>query len=241
MTEQFAAARRSAARSADGPEMLAVQLSMACVDVLPVDGAGISVFSSRTFRAPIGASNPGVAAAERLQFTTGEGPCLSAHASGDALVASESDMQARWPAFHAELVSGTPFRAIASFPLKDGLFGLGALDLYFRVAARLDQLRWEEAGAVAALVAQTLAEQPFRATLSGEPAPDWLESPLAVDRTMVSIAMGMLTVAAELSFGDALAVLRAHAFGTNRTVDEVSADVVHRSLPIDDLDLTYQR
>lgn len=237
MTEQFAAARRSATGTDDGPEMLAVQLSMACADVLPVDGAGISVFSSRTFRAPIGASNAGVAAAERLQFTTGEGPCLTAHASGDALVASESDMEVRWPVFHAELVSTTPFRAIASFPLKDGMFGLGALDLYFRAPSLLDGLQWDDAGTVAELVAHTLAEQPYRTTLSGEPAPDWLGSPTADDRTMVSIAMGMLTVAADLDFVDALAVLRAHAFGTGRTVDAVSADVVHRTLSVDDLDV----
>ena len=221
--------------------MLAMQLAMACVDVLPIDGAGISVFSSRTFRAPIGASNAGVAAAERLQFTAGEGPCLSAHASGDAVAASEADMEMRWPIFHAELVSATPFRAIASFPLKDGMYGLGALDLYFRTPSDLDYLQWEEAGAVADLVAHTLAEQPYRATLSGEPAPDWLGTTGADDRTMVSIAMGMLTVAADLNFTDALAVLRAHAFGSGRTVDDVSADVVHRTLTIDDLDLAAHR
>jgi hypothetical protein len=170
-----------------------------------------------------------------LQFTTGEGPCLSAHASGDSVAATEADMEDRWPAFHAELVAATPFRAIASFPLKDGMFGLGALDLYFRQPINLAQLPWDEAGEVAYLVAHTLAEQPYRMTLSGEAAPGWLDSPAAEDRTRVSIAMGMLTVAADLSFPDALAVLRAHAYSTSRTVDDVSADVASRTLLISDL------
>src|SRR4051794_8841873 len=45
---------------------------------------------------------------------------------------------------------------------------------------------------------------------------------LGPDRSMVPIAMGMLTVASDLSFPDALDLLRAHAFLTERTLDEIA-------------------
>ena len=57
-----------------GPELLPVRLAMACAQVLPVAGVGISVFGSADMRIPVGASNAAAVVAERLQFTAGEGP-----------------------------------------------------------------------------------------------------------------------------------------------------------------------
>jgi len=62
-----------------------------------------------------------------------------------------------------------------------------------------------------------------------------LQAPLARVRGLVSVAMGMLTVAADLHFPDALQVLRMHAYATDRTVDEVAQALVNRQLPIEDL------
>src|SRR3954447_10060986 len=60
-----------------GPELLPSRLMRSCVQVLPVAGAGVSVFT----RGAGGASDDSAVLAERLQFTVGEGPCLAAHAT----------------------------------------------------------------------------------------------------------------------------------------------------------------
>ena len=54
-----------------GAETLPTDLTKACVEVLQVDGAGLSAVSDRV-QVPLGASDDDAVAAERLQFTVGE-------------------------------------------------------------------------------------------------------------------------------------------------------------------------
>lgn len=90
-----------------GPDLLPVRLARACVGVLGVDGAGLSVVSG-AFRVPLGASDDVAALAERLQFTQGEGPCLDAAVHGRLVVAAEPELQRRWPMFPQELLTAPP-------------------------------------------------------------------------------------------------------------------------------------
>jgi hypothetical protein len=48
--------------------------------------------------------------------------------------------------------------------------------------------------------------------------------------TVVHQAAGMVSIQLDVSVGDALARLRAHAFGTNQSIAEVSREVVSRRL-----------
>jgi len=79
-----------------GVELLPVRLARACVQVLPVDGASISVLTE-DFRYPLGASDDTANAAERLQFTQGEGPCLDALRTNSPVQANAQDIYRRWP------------------------------------------------------------------------------------------------------------------------------------------------
>ncbi|MCW2529008.1 MAG: hypothetical protein JWM76_3868 [Pseudonocardiales bacterium] len=97
------------------PELLPVRLARACVAVLPVTGAGLSLIDD-DFRVPIGASDEASEAAERLQFTQGEGPCLDAARSGQIVFAQAEQIQRRWPAFGEQFARQTPFRAVISIP-----------------------------------------------------------------------------------------------------------------------------
>ena len=234
MSEVFGAAYRAARVGSDALELVPTWLSIAGASVLPVGAAGISVFNT-DFRVPIGASGPDAAAAERLQFTTGQGPCLDTHATGGMVLATETELAARWPIFHEQLRAATPYRAVACVPLPGVLAGVGTMDLYLHRSPDLASLPLPQVSAVAALVADTLAIQPWVPTLTGATEPGWLRAPGARARGLVSVAMGMLSVAARLSFEDALEVLRVHAYASDRTVDEVAAAVVHGDLPIQDL------
>src|SRR5687767_13369872 len=86
----------AAAAAEDGDEaglhLLPGRLARAAVRVLPVDGAGISVHAGAAGRTPLGASSSVAALAERLQFTTDQGPCMQAHADRQPVFVVEADI-----------------------------------------------------------------------------------------------------------------------------------------------------
>ena len=125
LAERFRMALAEQATPDADPELLAQRLSRAVARVLPVDGAGISLFSAADRRLPLGASDRMAAEAERLQFTAGEGPCLSAHAEGLPIVADEATIRSRWPAFYDAHVMRTSIRGTISLPLQDACVGSG--------------------------------------------------------------------------------------------------------------------
>ena len=138
MAERFFVAVTRAMRGETvGPELLPMVLSEAAVAVLPVEGAGLSLIKG--LRVPIGASDELAAHAEALQTTLGEGPCLTAAAREQALVADLAAMAAEWPVFHHEFVAQTPYRSVASVPLwAEAGPPVGALDLYSTRVETLD-------------------------------------------------------------------------------------------------------
>ena len=224
-----AVVRRSVAEEVDRVETLPLVLVKACVEVLPVDGAGLSL--THELRVPLSASSPLVTQAERLQTTLGEGPCLTASARREPLVADLTELRATWPLYCSELVRLTPFRSVASLPLPgpDG-HGLGAVDLYFVdeqpvPLAALPEIRSDVTDQVAALLLGSSS------WLAGDPA-EVDPGHVARRRMDVWAAVGMVVVGADLDHRDALAVLRAHAFSHDLSLDELAAQVLGRTVPV---------
>ena len=217
------------------PELIPVRLARACARVLPVAGVGISMFGSDGIRIPVGASDDEAAIAERLQFTAAEGPCLDAHELARSVLATETLIAQRWPDFYTGLVARTPFRAIAAFPWPDALKGAGTVDLLFRNSRDLADLDISQADEVIAQVEHTLnSENAIEFSPLG-PGPAWLAGPAATSRNAVFIAMGMLNVALDVPAPDALALLRGHAYATNRTIDDIAHDLADRRIAAQDL------
>ncbi|TWH71654.1 hypothetical protein [Modestobacter roseus] len=119
LVENFHRALAEAATELPDAELLPERLARACARVLPVDGAGICLFFLSDRRLPLGSSDAESAEAERLQFTSGEGPCLAAHAAGEPVLADEAAIRARWPGFYDSLVARTRIRSTISLPLRD--------------------------------------------------------------------------------------------------------------------------
>ena len=139
-----------------GPELLPARLAIACTRVLPVAGAGISLFTAPTMRIPVGASDDAATTAERLQFTVAQGPCIDAHRTGQRVTATEPVIAQRWPIFHDRLITQTPVRGIVAVPLRDGLNGIGALDLYCHRSADVEAIDPAATIAIAAQITTTL-------------------------------------------------------------------------------------
>jgi len=215
------------------PARLPIRLSKACAAVLPVTGAGLSLFSAPTMRIPIGASDEAATAAERAQFTVVQGPCFDAHDTGHRIVATEDVMARRWPLFH-HLIMQTPVRAILATPLRDGLCGVGVLDLYFDQSDDITLIDFAEVDEVAAVITTALIREEMFPNFRNGPiwdGPLWLNNPTVTARAYVMMAMGMLSVSSGLKLDDSLAALRAHAYAAGSTVDAVASDVVNRLLP----------
>jgi hypothetical protein len=220
----------------DGPELLPSRLARAIVRMLPVDGAGISLAGPDAQRIPLGASSEAASVAERLQFTVGAGPCMTAQSSREPVFALLADLRRRWPPFAALLQERTPYCAVVALPLREAISGLGAIDLYFHREDAVPDLDVFEAMAVGDLVTSTLSDTAVWSDWEPGRGPRWLHGPTARRRAQVWEAMGMVALALELDAAAAMAVLRATAYATERSVDDVAADVLDGRLKPDQLD-----
>jgi len=217
-----------AAANGDDP---AHDLSRACAHGLAVSGAGVMVMNSGV-SVPLSSSDPTAAAIEDLQNTLGEGPCIDAHTTGRPV--SEPDLatprQGRWMAFGpAALDAGAG--AVFAFPLRVGGVRLGALTLHRSQAGGMSDEQHLDAQAMANVVAHAILAMQAEAA-PGSLGPD-LEA-LASYGAEVHQASGMVSVQLGVSVGEALARLRAHAYGGERLLSHVAADVVSRRLRFDE-------
>ena len=146
----------------------------ACARTLAVDDAGLSLVDASQQRIPLGASSDVAEAAERLQFTVGAGPCMTAQETRQPVFAVEEDLRRRWPVFTELLFGATPFCAIVALPLQPALAGAGAIDLYFRSSAEVLALDVFEAIAVGELVTSALSDAAVWSVWAPSDGPQWL-------------------------------------------------------------------
>jgi GAF domain-containing protein len=211
-------------------------ICQACVRLLRVDGASVSVMTGTAGRMVLYASDEVVAHIEALQFSLGEGPCVEAFDTRRPVLVPDlaAASALSWPVFAEEMI-GRPVRAIFAFPLRSGAISIGAMDLYRR---RTGGFTPEDLALALALV--DLAAMALLAVQLGEPfgggigAERWA---LYGDRAVVHQASGMLIAALDVSAEQALSLLRGYAFATGRMVDDVARDVVARTLAPAELDL----
>ena len=211
-------------------------LARAAASVLPVDGAGISLLDD-ALRVPLGASTAAVTVAEQLEVTLGHGPCLSAAAAREPLMADASTMASRWPVYTVQLAASTPFRSVAAVPLYDQSGDVfAALDLYSAQPAWPSDFHLAAAAAVGAEMARFLTgELPRQDRTVDDDLDGWLDVPPAADRMEVWTAAGMVMGEFQEPGSTALARLRGYAFANDLTLDQLAMSLVERLVPLTDL------
>jgi hypothetical protein len=212
-------------------QLLPARLCLACVEVLGVDGAGVSVLSD-DFRVPLGASDEVATMAERLQFTTGEGPCLQAVHAHRPVSAADGALRTHWPVFAERLFAQTPYRAVMSLPVGHDRGQFGALDLYWTDPAASRTLTTVDAITVTDEIYRALTiSTPDAVTGLADPAqPVWLRGGVPRARMNVWIAVGILITDLDASAPDALALLRAYAYSHDTSVDSTAHDLTDGTL-----------
>lgn len=215
------------------PELFGSRLSAAAADAAAAAGAGLGMFT-RLIRVPIGASDLHASVAERLQFTTGEGPCITSHHDQQPVIADDQVLQT-WPTYRTEILRRTPYRLIASFPLAGASF-LGNLDLYYTTTQQNRIPPLPTINELTAKISELLFTQPLIESATGSTAPAWMDNPFGVARNRVVVAIGMLTTALHIDFAEALARLRARAYSNDQTIDDLAAALINQQITTDQPD-----
>jgi ANTAR domain-containing protein len=143
----------------------------------------------------------------------GEGPGRDAAARHHVVAAASDELVARWSRY-GPAVAELGVHSVASAPLRGGSRNLGAVTAFDAPPEhRLDEL----AGVLLLPVYN-------------------LGLPLLVDadvQAVVHQAAGMTAVQQGCGIDDAIALIRAHAFASNRSSAHVAAQIVNRRLRLD--------
>lgn len=213
------------------PDLDTKRLCEVCATVTEMTGAGMMLMSGDVSQAAVCTSNSVSAVISDLQFELGEGPCVDAfRLDRPVLVANLADpAEPRWMAFAAPAVAAG-VRAIFAFPLQVGAVRLGVLSLYRDEPGPLGDDQHADALVMADVAAQALL------VLQANAVPGTVSAELAANadfRTVVHQATGMIAAQLKVSVGEALARIRAYAFGNEQALTEVAQQIVTRQLRFD--------
>lgn len=202
------------------------------LDVLPVDGAGISTLGHPFGSETVCASNQLVAHLDEVQMDLGEGPCWRAQATRRPVLTPDIRDGSRdaWPVF-AEAIQDDNVAALYAFPLIIGPLCIGAIDLYSVTAGRLSDTQVADATELAGIVAR----QVLRCTLSDRESKvrdEASDAAIEYSRRVVHQATGMVLAQLNVPAADALLIIRGHAFADGRTVRHIATEIVERKLDL---------
>jgi hypothetical protein len=210
------------------------ELCRACMRLLPVSGASVSLAAGPAVHATWCASDGTAALLAEAQYTLGEGPCQSALELGASVLAVDltggPDVR-RWPLFARQAVE-LGVRAAFAFPLGTAGQAVGTLDLYRDTSGGLSDrdlgtaLLVRDAMTYAVLNLESVAGRSVGADPDG--VASWVAAAL-VDHTEVHQAIGMVMIQLGVAPEQALDRMRARAFAQGCTVSQVAAEVVGRT------------
>ena len=206
-------------------------LCSACVDVLEVTGAGITVMAGGQ-PGPLCVSDARTAVLEDLQFTAGEGPCRDAYNTRHPVFATRLDIAAseRWPAF-VDLAVSSGIGAVFAYPLSASGGAIGVLTLYQDATGALSAAQHDDSVMVAEILTEALLSLQ-------DAAPDGVLAAELDDavayRAQIHQASGMVAIQLGVPAHDALSLIRAYAFSHDMPVDQVAVEIVERRLRLDD-------
>jgi GAF domain-containing protein len=221
--DQARIARVSTVLAADGrdPEH---SLCVASASVARVRGAGVVLIMHGRALGTVCASDAVAETVEEMQYTFGEGPCVDAFSTRRPVLVPDLGAEdvVRWPSFReGALAAGV--RAVFGFPILVGTVCIGALNLYHDHSGALTDEQLADATVVAHVAGRTVLD--WQSVAGAGSLARQLEH-LPANRAVVHQATGMISVQAAMTVDDAVALLRAYAFSTNRPISDVASDVV---------------
>jgi diguanylate cyclase (GGDEF)-like protein len=134
------------------------------VDVMPITAAGVTLISPGLDPRYVAASDGSALLFEKLQTELGEGPCLEAYETGEAVLVPDLNTERRFPHFSPRALDAG-LTAVFTFPMRHADVLLGALDLYRETAGVLTPGSMRAAQTLADVAAAYLINAQARADL----------------------------------------------------------------------------
>ncbi len=132
------------------------------VDVLPVTGAGVMLIGLDDALHFVAASNAPILKIQTLQNELGEGPCLEAYRTGEAVSVPDLSVDQRFPRFSAR-ANAAGLAAVFTFPMSLDGRRFGALDLYRDQVGGLDSTDMKSAQMLADVASAYISNAQARA------------------------------------------------------------------------------
>jgi ANTAR domain len=212
------------------------RLCQACVELLAVDGAAISLVLDGNPTGTFGCNDPTSRELDELQFTLGEGPGLDAVAQAAPILVSDlSDAaERRWPAYTAAMLRAD-IAAVYTLPVAVANMPAGCLTLFRVRPGSLDPAELAGSLVVAEFAALPLLDVMSEAADAAVTEPGsnaWAELGV-LSRVEVNQATGVLVAQLDIEPPDALVRLRAYAFAHDMSASDVARDVIEHRLRLD--------
>lgn len=215
-------------------------LAQVAAELLGVDDVSLATVVDRSPVTVVGSSEAAVTLC-RWQFALGEGPTVAALTSDAPIVHADlraDDALLRHPVFAAD-ERARDVAAMFAFPLQVGGARLGVMTGHRATTGPLSPAQYADGLIVSALATVGLLEEAAVRTAEerrsvvfnpeGTPPVD----PVAVLDAVVQIAAGMVSEQLDVPVVEALVRLRAEAFVSSATVEEVARLVIARDLRIE--------
>lgn len=199
---------------------LALRLCVALNHTLGADGSSFSVGYGSSSRTVLCSTDPLAEQIEDLQDLLREGPGLDAHRLGRPVVVRSPELVGRWPMLAQALAEAEQACALVAVPVKPDQQTLGVIVMHRTggadFAPDLDET-------------QFLADAIGVAVLGGFERAEPQERLWSV-RDRLNQATGMVVAQLRIAPTDALAVLRAHAFAQDTSLQTIASAVLDGDL-----------
>ncbi|HEY5882310.1 MAG TPA: GAF and ANTAR domain-containing protein [Nakamurella sp.] len=203
-------------------EDLLTRVATYAVQAIPgADGAGLTLIEvGRTDT--IVKSEPFVREVDDIQYSLGEGPCITAAATGMTVRSGSLGGDRRWPRFGAR-VGRLGVHSVLSLPLRTGDEVVGAMNVYAHAKDAFDE-RAEQLGEVFAVPA-AIAVQNAQILAQTQRLATNLQSALT-NRAVIDQAIGILMSRTGVTADEAFSRLRELSQREHTKLAEVAAEIV---------------
>ncbi|HST49144.1 GAF and ANTAR domain-containing protein [Jatrophihabitans sp.] len=222
MADEFTELARSISgnSSLEPAQLLHRLLSVAAATVPGSEHASITLITGNGRPHTSAASDDLPAQVDRIQYQTGEGPCLQAAATSDVVLADDLTNAPEWPAFAGRAVIEAGVRSMLCYRLFLTEDNRGALNFYALQPGAFD----ESSVAIGAIFAAYTSMVQL-AALHHDKAVH-LSRALESNRE-IGIAMGILMANEHLTQNEAFTQLRGASQDLHRKLREIAADVIY--------------
>ncbi|WP_181037544.1 GAF and ANTAR domain-containing protein [Arthrobacter sp. ZGTC412] len=189
-------------------------------------GAGVSLIDTNGSRSSAASTGRIVVEADTLQYDLGQGPCLSAWASGHPVDIADVRTDLRWPEW-GTAADDLGLRSCVSVPLLAGDLAFGAIKIYWAqpnaATHRLIRLLELFAAQASIFLANVQARE------RGRMLSEQLKTTLT-HRDIISTAKGIVMASRHMGNHEAMLHLMNRALNENRTLQAVAEEIIE-SMP----------